>query len=198
MKRLLDFSKFVNEGVVNETEMPAEGGIMIMTEGGTIKQGVPYIIVDPSSLRFSVNTRTERSYVTFDDDSTENGDVSIGGQNLSNRATPAKEEAIAKTPSDCQSKAYEILLTIYSTFKPSQGQGIDLKFMEALVKSILMVSKNNTTKTMIVKNSRFKSFISGIVNTPSEAAAKASMGRLANMDGIEVDQIFKAVRAGIA
>jgi hypothetical protein len=198
MKRLLDFSKFVNEGVVNETEMPAEGGIMIMTEGGAIKQGVPYIIVDPSSLRFSVNTRTERSYVTFDDDTTENGDVSIGGQNLSNRAAPAKEEAIAKTPSDCQSKAYEILLTIYSTFKPSQGQGIDLKFMESLVKSILMVAKNNTTKTLIVKNSRFKSFVSGIVNTPTEAAAKASMGRLANMDGIEVDQIFKAVRAGIA
>jgi hypothetical protein len=198
MKRLLDFSKFVNEGVVNETEMPAEGGIMIMTEGGTIKQGVPYIIVDPSSLRFSVIIQEQNVRVTFDDDSTENGDVSIGGQNLSNRATPAKEEAIAKSPSDCQSKAYEILLTIYSTFKPSQGQGIDLKFMEALVKSILMVSKNNTTKTMIVKNSRFKSFVSGITNTPTEAAAKASMGRLANMDGIEVDQIFKAVRAGIA
>jgi hypothetical protein len=70
--------------------------------------------------------------------------------------------------------------------------------MESLVKSILMVAKNNTTKTLIVKNSRFKSFVSGIVNTPTEAAAKASMGRLANMDGMEVDKIFTAVKAGIA
>lgn len=199
MKRILDFSKFVNEGVINESEpMAAEGGILIMTEGGVIKNDVPYIQLDPSDLKFSIKTKKDRSYVVFDDDATEDGKVYVGGQDLSNMAKKTKDEAIAKSPSDCQSKAYEILLTIYSVFKPTQGAAIDTNFMEALVKSILMVSKNNTTKTMIVKNSRFKSFISGIVNTPSEAAAKASMGRLANMDGMEVDKIFKAVKAGIA
>ena len=195
MKRILDFSKFVNEGVINESEpMTAEGGILIMTEGGVIKNDVPYIQLNPSDLKFSLKTKKDRSYVVFDDDTTQDGKVYVGGQDLSNMAKKTKDEAIAKSPSDCQSKAYEILLTIYSVFKPTRGEAIDTNFIEALVKSILMVSKNNTTKTMIVKNSRFKSFVSGIVHTPSEAAAKASMGRLAILDGMEVDKIFKAVK----
>ena len=199
MKRILDFSKFVNEGVINESEpMTAEGGILIMTESGIIKNDVPYILPYPADLKFYIRTKKDRSYVAFDDDATQDGKVYVGGQDLSNMAKKTKDEVIAKSPSDCQSKAYEILLTIYSVFKPTRGEAIDTNFIEALVKSILMVSKNNTTKTMIVKNSRFKSFVSGIVNTPSEAAAKASMGSLANMDGMEIDKIFKAVKAGIA
>lgn len=199
MKRLLDFNKFINEGVVNETEMPAEGGIIIMTEGGTMKQGVPYILLNPSSLVFSMTTPKGRSYMTFDDDATENGEVSIGGKDFSNLAKMTKDDVIAKTPSDCQSKAYEILLTAYAMLTgKSLDQGVDPKFMGALVKSILMVSKNNETKTMIVKNSRFKSFVSGIMNTSTPTAAKTSMGNLANIESLETDQVFKAVRAGIA
>lgn len=117
---------------------------------------------------------------------------------ISSLPSNSKKIEIAKTPQDCKSKTYEILLTIYGILTDkSVEQDLDLEFITSLVKSIKIMSNDKTINTLFNDNSRFKSFLYGIKTILTTSSAKASMGDFSRIENLDIEKILNTVREGI-
>lgn len=189
MKRIHDFSTFVNENLLNEgEEFDGFGGIKILSGGGEIKDKIPYFSVMDTHVEFSKREGTKRSQIEFRSDDQvdyQKGIYSSGGDLT--KPDEKKESKVLTTPAEAFSKAYEILAELLFVYTRKQAADFTQQEVTDVVKSVMTIVKNPTLNTVVAKNSLFKSFVRGL---QSQVDVKKSLGEVANYEGVE-PMVFK-------
>ena len=192
MKRIYDFSTFINENFINEAEeIDGFGGIKILSGGGTIRDKIPYFTVMDTHVEFSKRDGSRRGQLEFigdDQIDEQKGIFTSGGDML--KPDEKKETKILTTPAEAFAKAYEVLAELLFIYTKKQASDFTQQEVTDVVKSVLMILKNPTLNTVVAKNSLFKNFVRGL---QTQMDVKKSLGEIANYEGVEPETFKNGV-----